>query len=182
MTIPGVVSVYCDGSSHSTGGKPGGFGWVIVMDKNPLAAGSGGDPETTNNVMELRAGIYGLRGLKALFPFGAPGPVELVSDSKYALGLASGKNHAVKNKEDAEELKRLCEELGVFQFRWVKGHNGNKWNERCDSIAKLAKKRHTPVGSKEALEAAARDVRKAEKKAARKAAKLEELKQKREAA
>lgn len=167
MTIPGVYSIYCDGSSHSTGGKPGGYGWVITVDKMPIAAGSGGDPETTNNVMELRAAIAGLKGLRALFPHGAPGPVEIVSDSKYTLGLASGQYSASKNKEDADELRRLCEEIGVSGYRWVKGHAGNKWNERCDSIAKMAKRRYTPEGSVEAREADARDARKEAKRVAR---------------
>lgn len=167
MSIPGVYSVYCDGSSHSTGGKPGGYGWVIVLDKMPIAAGSGGDPCTTNNVMELRAAIAGLKAIKAMFPEGCPGPVELVSDSKYALNLACGKNHAFKNKEDADELQKLCEELQPFQYRWVKGHQGNKWNERCDGIAKLAKKRNTPAGSIEETEATAREEARKAKKAAR---------------
>ena len=140
---------------------------MIVLDKQPIAAGSGGDPSTTNNVMELRAATAGMKAIKALFPNGCPGPVELVSDSKYALGLASGKNTAFKNQQDAEELRQICEEIQPFQYRWVKGHKGNKWNERCDGIAKLAKKRHTPPGSAEAEEAAAREARKAAKKAAR---------------
>lgn len=145
MTIPGVYSIYADGSSHSSSGLPGGYGWVIVLDKYPIAAGSGGSVSTTNNIMELRAAIAGIKGLKAMFPDGCPGPVELVSDSKYALGIASGKFNAAKNKEDADELRALAEEVGIFQFRWVRGHDGNKWNERCDRIAKLAKMRHTPV-------------------------------------
>ncbi len=138
MIDPPYYSVYCDGSSHAVGNKPGGWGFVIVHSHTPLAAGSGGLEATTNNVMEVMAAIKGLEAVKAKWPEGVPGPLELVSDSQYTLGLASGKSQPVKNKEVAEILRALVIELNP-RLRWVRGHDGNKWNERCDGIAKMAK-------------------------------------------
>lgn len=143
-----MVSLYTDGSSGQGGGKPGGWAWVIVRDDaEVLATDYGGSTSTTNNIMEMTAAIEGMYALRALQESGRISRwevLELVSDSQYVLGIASGGYCPSKNLELASEAKALACALGV-RFRWVRGHTGNTWNERCDSLAGLGKQKHTPA-------------------------------------
>lgn len=140
-----MISIFTDGSSGAGGGKPGGWAWVIVRDGKPVATDLGGSPSTTNNVMELTAALRGLMGYVQLrnqnkIPADA---VELVSDSQYVLGCASGKWSPTKNLWLVNDIINLVK-LIQPQLRWVRGHTGDTWNERCDSLAhraKLAEKR-----------------------------------------
>lgn len=140
-----MISVYCDGSSGAGGGKPGGWAWVIVHNGKPVATDLGGSPSTTNNIMELTGAV---EGLKALLEFRNRGDlqadaIELLSDSQYTLGCASGEWNPTKNLDLVNELLALVKFLKP-QLRWVRGHTGDTWNERCDSLAhraKLAEKR-----------------------------------------
>lgn len=138
-----IYSIYSDGSSHSKGGKPGGWAYVIVLDGNPIAADMGNDPSTTNNVMELMGALQGIAKLSYLRPVEGAF-IELVCDSQYALGIANGSYVPSKNQELAHALRSAVLLLGVGQFRWVPGHTGDIWNSRCDSLAKEAKLRLTP--------------------------------------
>lgn len=65
--------------------------------------------------------------------------VELVSDSQYSLGMASGGYTPTKNLELAGLARKLAITLEIERFRWVKGHRGDEFNERCDGLAKDAK-------------------------------------------
>ena len=136
-----MISVYADGSSHSSGGRPGGWGFLVVGTNGiPLASGAGGHPETTNNAMELTAIIRGLYAVRALWPKGLDLPLEVVSDSQYALGMASGSYSPTRNQELVTELRIMVVALQP-KLRWVRGHNGDRWNERVDSLAKAAKQK-----------------------------------------
>ena len=149
-----MISVYSDGSSSGRSNQPGGYGWVVLLDGEPVRAGYGGDPSTTNNRMEMQGAISGLEAIRALFG-GAdrqasvaaykPRPshdgdrlVELVSDSQYTLYVANGRFSPTKNLDLAAKLRHLYQTLGV-QGRWVRGHSGDVWNERADSLAKMGK-------------------------------------------
>lgn len=133
-----MISIYSDGASSAKGGKPGGWAFVIVRDEaEVLACGYGGNPNTTNNVMELTGAIEGLKKAIGLYAAGLikpEEPWELVSDSQYVLGMASGEWHPTKNVELANEIAKLAKSLNV-RIRWVPGHSGIVWNERCDSLA-----------------------------------------------
>jgi ribonuclease HI len=85
--------------------------------------------------MELRAAIAGLEKAKEL---GYSEGITLFSDSQYVLGLANGIYSAQKNVLLAIHLRKLALELGI-STQWVKGHSGNPWNDRCDSLAKRGK-------------------------------------------
>jgi ribonuclease HI len=141
----GLVSVYCDGSSHAKGDLPGGWAFVILLDGEPVVADSGNDPKTTNNVMELTAM---LRGLEAVLKRGLHLQghiIETVSDSQYAGGIASGSMTPSKNIELAVELRKKFLEVGCFQAKWVRGHGNDPWNNRCDSLAHDAKMTLVPA-------------------------------------
>lgn len=137
----GAISVYGDGSSTGRSDGPGGWAFVVAVDGGPKRAGYGGEPLTTNNRMELRALIEGLKAVRAEFSDRiADGYVlEVVSDSQLALGMASGAFTPSKNVDLAVELRALALEMRVHRFRWVKGHSGDPMNERVDRLAKKGK-------------------------------------------
>jgi ribonuclease HI len=163
-----VISIYCDGSSSGGSKKPGGYGYVIVttmtgMPPVEIAWGYGGSPATTNNLMEMEGAIQGL--LKAL-EMGLhewPQPIELVSDSQYTLGIASGGYNASTNLEEAARLRDLALKVKC-RFRWVRGHQGEVFNEACDELAKLGKTENTPADVLE--KRAARESRRAARRKA----------------
>lgn len=139
MNIPNV-EIYTDGACS---GNPGVGGWASVLlyeqHKKELY---GNDKETTNNRMELTAVIEALKALKR------PCNVTLYSDSKYVIDsinkdwvykwkannwIKSDRKPAL-NTDLWKELLTLLEVHRV-KFVWVKGHNGNEYNERCDELA-----------------------------------------------
>lgn len=106
---------------------------------------SGGEPKTTNNRMEQRAVIEGLRALKE------PCRVEVYSDSKYVVsafvkdwfsmwernGWKSASRKPVRNKDLWEELLTQAE-IHEVTWSWVPGHTGNVYNERAHALATAA--------------------------------------------
>lgn len=134
------VDIYTDGACS---GNPGPGGWAAIMvHKKTEKEISGGEPQTTNNRMELTAAI------KALEALNEPCSVSLYSDSQYVInGITKGwaktwrKNNWVKsdkkpalNPDLWEKLLGLCE-VHEAKFVWVRGHDGNEYNERCDVLA-----------------------------------------------
>lgn len=134
------IEIYTDGACSGNPGK-GGWGAVLVY-KDKEKEISGGEAQTTNNRMELTAVIEALSALKD------PCEVTLTTDSKYVCDainkgwVFSWKNNNWKkaDKKPAlnvdlwEKLLSLLEKHKV-EFVWVKGHNGHKYNERCDALA-----------------------------------------------
>ena len=135
-----TVTVYTDGACS---GNPGPGGWGAVLQyKGVEKEISGGERETTNNRMELTAVISALECLKE------PCVVELYSDSRYVIdalekGWAEGwrkKGWKRSGKEPAlnpdlwETLLNLVEKHEMH-YHWVKGHEDNVYNNRCDELA-----------------------------------------------
>lgn len=134
------VTIYTDGACRGNPGK-GGWGAVLLYGDNVKEL-SGGERETTNNKMELTAAIEALGALKE------PCEVDLYSDSKYLTDAVnkgwvySWKKNGWKKADKKPALNvDLWEKLLVLMemhnvtFIWVKGHNGTKFNERCDILA-----------------------------------------------
>ena len=139
------LSLYTDGASHAKGNLPGGWAWVLVDEHGPRGCGSGGLEATTNNAMELTAILEGL-----LYVMRFRGPrfaglteLDVVSDSQYALGVSSGKFNASKNTDLVNAIQVYVKSLSVLgievRWHWVRGHNGQTWNERADRLAQMAK-------------------------------------------
>ena len=135
-----TVTIYTDGACS---GNPGPGGWGAVLSWNGREKElSGGEPQTTNNRMELTAVISALEALKE------PCIVELYSDSKYVIdALEKGwalswrkKNWIKSDKKPAlnpdlwEKLLNLTE-IHTMRYHWVKGHADNEYNNRCDALA-----------------------------------------------
>ena len=132
-----MISVYADGSSTGRADGPGGWAYVLVRDGEAFSAGFGGQNPATNNQMELMAAIRGLERLAGLVL--TDDAVELVSDSQYVLGLASGAFTAAKNQALVARLLLAVRAAGARKFRWVRGHAGDEFNERVDRLAKMGK-------------------------------------------
>ena len=133
------VIIYTDGACRGNPG-PGGWGALIKFETAEKEI-FGGQPDTTNNQMELSAAIEGLAALKE------PCSVELFTDSKYVMdGITQWiqnwkKNNwrtaakkDVKNKELWQKLDQLISQHRV-QWHWVKGHSGDPGNELADLLA-----------------------------------------------
>ncbi len=137
------VDIFTDGACS---GNPGAGGWGVVLRyKGVDKELSGGEPETTNNRMELTAVIRALQALKE------PCEVRLTSDSKYVIdaiekgwvygwkknGWRKADKQPAKNVDLWEELLSLLQKHTV-SFHWVHGHQGHPENERCDALAVAA--------------------------------------------
>ena len=135
-----TVEIFTDGACS---GNPGPGGWgAILRYKGVEKELSGGEPETTNNRMELTAVISALSALKE------PCNVQLYSDSKYiidavskgwakswkAKGWIKGDKKPALNSDLWDTLLSLLDKHTV-EFIWVKGHAGHPENERCDTLA-----------------------------------------------
>lgn len=139
-----LLEIYSDGSA-TTGDKPGGYGFVVCVEGIKVAEGSGHIPKATNNVAELTAAISGLEYVATHDIPGMDGihtelNVVLVSDSKLVLGYATGEYQCRKPHllPLMLKLRKLYRNLNATT-RWVKGHSGDEYNERCDVLAKAAR-------------------------------------------
>lgn len=135
------VEIYTDGGCDPNPGGPGGYGIVLTYGGKQKEI-SGGFRSTTNNRMEIFAVIKGLEALKTACK------VTVHSDSKYLVNaMTEGwvkrwkENNWWRNKQEKavnidlwEKLLSLCEIHGV-EFKWVKGHDGNRLNEKCDFLS-----------------------------------------------
>ena len=142
MTNPDII-IYTDGSSRGNPG-PGGYGIVMQeVDTTYKKEFSQGFKNTTNNRMELLAVIVALEKLKKHNQ-----KVHIYTDSKYVSDSVEKKwvfnweSKGFKNKKNPDLWIRF---LSVYKkhkvsFFWVKGHNNNPLNERCDYLAVEASK------------------------------------------
>ena len=133
------VIVYTDGACR---GNPGPGGWGVVLRfKGHEKELFGGELMTTNNRMELMATIKALETLKH------PCSVQLYSDSKYVIqgitewlsnwkkrGWKTATKASVKNDDLWRRLDGVIGEHYI-EWKWVKGHSGDKGNDRADSLA-----------------------------------------------
>ena len=133
------VSIFTDGACRGNPG-PGGWGALLRYGDHEKRL-YGGETNTTNNRMELKAAIEALAALKA------PCKVHLTTDSQYVRqGITKWitgwqkKNWKTADKKPVKNMdlwKRLLEESGrhEIEWHWVKGHSGHVENEIADSLA-----------------------------------------------
>lgn len=134
------VEVYSDGSG-TVATKPGGYGFVVVVDGVTQYEGSGHLEFATNNDAELQGAIEGLDSLHYHFDPEEKIEVWLVADSEIILSWANGER-AFKQEEKILKYQQLRNLMSEFkaQTRWVAGHKGEEHNERCDKLANAARK------------------------------------------
>lgn len=137
------MEIYTDGGCTGNPG-PGGWAAIIIAPKREPYEISGGGASTTNNRMELTAVINALELVVRDFPHGRP--IEVITDSRYvqrgisewmsrwvSKGWKTSAGKPVKNRDLWLRLERISRELDI-DWKWVKGHSGNMWNERCDEL------------------------------------------------
>ncbi len=136
------VIIYTDGACR---GNPGPGGWGVVLHYKGVGKELyGGEVETTNNRMELMAVIKALETLKR------PSAVRLYSDSSYVLkgitewithwkqnGWRTSAKKPVKNQDLWQRLDAAMARHEI-NWHWVKGHSGDKGNDRADALANRA--------------------------------------------
>lgn len=143
------LEIYTDGASCGRKVGPGGWGLVFVLNGNLMGVKSGSQNPATNNQMEMMAPI---RALRIMLSKGLSSAT-LYTDSQYVqkgitlwqhgwkrTGWRSVSGQPVKNKELWLELIDLDSKLDI-EWKWIKGHSGNKYNDMADRLAVVAKQR-----------------------------------------
>jgi ribonuclease HI len=143
-----ATGVFTDGAAHPNPG-PGGWGAVFVVDNAIIAEARGAEPQTTNNRMELTALVAGY----GMVPPGAAAVV--MTDSQLCVDTINSwaadwerngwkrRRGAIKNLDLVQELYRVAKARPEIELRWIKSHNGYRWNEYADALAS-AYRRPTP--------------------------------------
>ena len=139
MSEGSIVRIYTDGACKGNPG-PGGWGALLRSGRHDREL-YGGEPETTNNRMELTAVIRALEALTR------PCRVELFTDSEYVKrgitewlsawkqrGWKTADRKPVKNVDLWQTLEALAARHRV-SWHWVRGHSGHPENERADELA-----------------------------------------------
>lgn len=134
------IKIYTDGACSGNPG-PGGYG-VILKYGDQEKELSQGFKRTTNNRMELRAVIEGLKLLREKCD------ITIFTDSKYIVDAINNnwaqrwrENRWMRNKKEKALNPDLWESLldllsnHDYKFVWIKGHDGHSENERCDKLA-----------------------------------------------
>lgn len=134
-----TVEIFTDGACRGNPG-PGGWGALLRYGATEREI-HGGEPETTNNRMELTAVIRALETLKRRCD------VRIVTDSQYVRngitqwihnwkrnGWRTADRKPVKNAELWQRLSALAEQHSI-EWEWVRGHSGHPENERADALA-----------------------------------------------
>lgn len=139
------ITIFTDGACETNPG-PGGWAAILVSGSHRKSI-SGGARHTTNNRMELRAAIEGLKALKL-----ENQRVKVVTDSQYVSRAvterwlekwaAKGFKKSDGFRENTDlwlELRALLSRHTV-QFEWIRGHAGHEENEACDVLAVAARR------------------------------------------
>jgi ribonuclease HI len=146
------IHIYTDGGCSGNPG-PGGWGYLIIR-RHPagrdelLVEKRGAERNTTNNRMEITAALSALEMLRKL-NF-SPEQVLVYTDSQYVQkgmtqwltawkknGWRTSDKSPVKNRDLWERLDELAANFTI-RWKWVKGHAGNPYNERCDQLTQDA--------------------------------------------
>ena len=135
--------IYTDGACSGNPG-PGGWGAVIFDQKDNQKNISGRENNTTNNRMELLATIMALKKIKT------NSEIIIYTDSTYVKngitewiikwkdnGWKNSSKKLVKNKDLWVKLDNLCQKNEI-NWKWVKGHATNKYNNLADKLAAQA--------------------------------------------
>ena len=131
--------VYTDGSCLKNPNGPGGWAFLIIDNKyNRIWELSGGELSTTNNRMELEAVILSLTFLSQYTDL-----ITIFTDSKYVInGITTWVYNWIrkdwKNVKNTDLWKRLYKVTRnrQIEWKWVKGHSGDKYNDRVDILAR----------------------------------------------
>jgi len=123
-----MLNVYTDGSCLKNPGGKGGWAFCVVNGNNKYTCVSGSTLSSTNNRMELQAVIEALHFISAK-------EICIHSDSMLTINCATGKWRRKANLDLWKEFDKYIIFHNV-KWQWVKAHNGNKYNEIVDTLAR----------------------------------------------
>ena len=127
MSVLHLPKIYTDGSCLVNPGGAGGWAFVLLEDGEQWSV-MGSEPSTTNNRMELQAVIEAL-------DFAQGDEYVLYTDSDMTLKCANGIWKRKANMDLWAEYDRVLRGRKIH-WQWVKAHNGNKYNELVDKLAR----------------------------------------------
>ena len=144
---------YTDGACSGNPG-PGGWGVLLIAKDGDTVIKErdlfGGEPETTNNRMELMAAIMALETLAR------PSELTIITDSAYVKNGITGWLHGWKRNGWRTASKKPVKNVDLWQrldeardrhhvtWEWIKGHAGHPENERADELARAGMKPFKP--------------------------------------
>lgn len=135
------TGVFTDGASEGNPG-PGGWGAVLVVDGQVVAQDYGSEAYTTNNRMELKAMIAGLKMLPMDTPTVVFTDSQLVvniltkwAEGWEARGWTKKTTGPIANLELVKEAYRLTKQKPNASIQWIPAHSGYRWNEYADALA-----------------------------------------------
>lgn len=142
------IEIYTDGACSGNPG-PGGYAAILVCGKHEKEI-AGYESRTTNNRMEIRAAIEGISALNR------PCDITIGTDSQILINaLVNLDEMPAKGWKTKTGAKRAnCDLLQMLynvkhekghsiKYQYIEGHSGNKYNERCDALAKAQIQLHT---------------------------------------
>lgn len=138
------VIIYTDGSCLKNPDGPGGWGAIVICEHTDVILESlyGCHRSTTNNRMELTAALRAIESVEE------PSHIVLHTDSQYLTrGMTEWRHKwkrtnfsTVKNSDLWRQLHEIVQLHPQIDWVWIKGHSGNKWNNRVDTLAKRGAK------------------------------------------
>lgn len=130
-----MIKIYTDGACAPTNPGNGGFAYVAIMPDGEIITHAEAFHKTTNNRMELMAVLRAIENFVGQ-------SIHIHSDSTYVVNpISSGK---LKTKKDSDILKQPNSDLWIkikallcstVKCSWVRGHNGNEYNEMADRLS-----------------------------------------------
>lgn len=122
-----LITIYTDGACQGNPG-PAGAGAILIYGPHIKKVWKGLGV-STNNIAEITAIKIALESITDKTK-----KIKVITDSKYAIGQLSQGWNVNKNKELIYEVREIVDQFDI-EFEWVKGHNGDKWNEEADRLA-----------------------------------------------
>lgn len=128
-----MINIYTDGSCIENKSNQGGWAYIMVKDDFVISDAGRCYKNATNNRMELTACKMALKKLMEL-NLNQEGSI-LYTDSQYAINAIHSQKELNFNQDLVKDIKDLLCFIKI-EFKWIKSHSGNFWNETADYMAK----------------------------------------------
>lgn len=129
-----MISIYTDGAcsnNQDRNNSIGGWAFVVVVDGVGISGNTGRVLKTTNNRMEIKAVIEGLKSVLV----SKDKDITVYSDSQYIIETLKGNYRVKKNADLWEELFNITKQFSSLNYVKVRGHSNNEYNNLVDDMA-----------------------------------------------